>query len=173
MRLSEHPVLTEHAIQTRVAELAAEVSAGSPAEGLVLVIVLKGAMVFGADLMRQLSVPVEVEFIRARSYADTQSTGAVSITVMPETPLSGKHVVVVEDILDTGHTTEAVLARLREQDPASLSLCVLLDKPSRRHHTVTPDYVGFTVEDRFVVGYGLDYNQRYRNLPAVYQLERD
>ena len=171
MRLSEQPVLTEQAIQRRVAELAAEVSAASPAEGLVLVVVLKGAMVFAADLMRHLSVPVEVDFIRARSYTDTETDGQVRITVLPEMPLAGRHVLVVEDILDTGHTTAAVLARLQEEGPASLSLCVLLDKPSRRLHAVTPGYVGFTIRDRFVVGYGLDFNQFHRHLRAVYELE--
>ena len=173
MRLSENPVLSEEAIRQRVAELGAQISAGSPAEGLVLVVVLKGALVFAADLMRHLGVSVEVEFIRARSYAGTESSGQVAVTTAPETPLAGRHVLVVEDILDTGRTTAAVLARLREENPASLSLCVLLDKPSRRCHAVTPDYVGFTIEDRFVVGYGLDFDQRYRDLPAVHEIERD
>ena len=171
MRLSERPLLTEAKIQTRVAELAAELSAAAPAEGLVMVIVLKGAMVFASDLMRHLTVPVETEFIRARSYENTETTGQVAITTMPESSLKGRHVLVVEDILDTGNTTAAVLARLQQEGPATLSLCVLLDKPSRRRKAVTPDLVGFVIEDRFVVGYGLDFNQRYRNLPAVYELE--
>ena len=141
--------------------------AGTP---LTLVVVLKGAAWFGADLARHLPHDTTVEFIRAKSYAGDRSTGTVAFSMLAEAPLAGRNVLVVEDILDTGRTLSAVVERLGAQRPNSLRVCTLLDKPARRALEISADYVGFTIPDRFVVGYGLDYNEAYRALPAIYTL---
>lgn len=174
MRLSEKPLIEEGAIADAVARLGREISGRHAGRGeLVLVVVLKGGTLFAADLMRRLDVPLSVEYIRAKSYDGTESLGDVNLPVLPEQPLAGKHLLVVEDILDTGRTTAAILKALAAQQPASLELCVLLDKPSRRVVPVEARYVGFTIDDHFVVGYGLDHDEHYRQLPAVYVLEND
>ncbi|MBM3290901.1 MAG: hypoxanthine phosphoribosyltransferase, partial [Candidatus Hydrogenedentes bacterium] len=133
--------------------------------------VLKGGLLFAADLVRAIGVPLTIDYVRAKSYDGDRSQGHVELKVLPEQPLEGKHVLFVEDILDTGRTTAAVLDIARAANAASVALCALLDKPSRRTAPVCADYVGFTIGDDFVVGYGLDYNERYRELPAVYSLE--
>jgi hypoxanthine phosphoribosyltransferase len=171
VRVSEEPFICAEAIQRRVCELAAEIRADFGGAPLTLVVVLKGSVIFAADLMRALDGDVAVEFIRARSYVGAHSSGVVSFDQLPDDTIEGRHVLVVEDILDTGRTCLAVFERLRARRPASMKLCVLLDKPSRRAVAVAADYVGFMIEDRFVVGYGLDYNEAYRNLPAIYLVE--
>jgi hypoxanthine phosphoribosyltransferase len=171
MRLSDLPLLSAAEIRARVAELAEAISNDYADCDVTLVAVLKGAAVFAADLMRELKIEACLEFIRARSYAGTDSRGSVDITFRPEADLAGRHVIVIEDILDTGRTTSAVMECLRGAGPAGLKLCTLLDKPSRRVIDVRADYVGFTIDNHFVVGYGLDYDDKYRNLPAVYTLE--
>ncbi|HIJ73659.1 MAG TPA: hypoxanthine phosphoribosyltransferase [Candidatus Hydrogenedentes bacterium] len=186
MRIGEKPLIAAAAVQQRVAELAEAVSRdyackhayGDGAEhprgvGIVLVTVLKGGLPFAADLMRRLTIPVTLEFVRARSYKGVRSRGAVEFTHLPETSLAGKDVLLVEDILDTGVTAAAILDRLDAERPASLHLCTLLDKPARRQVDVRPRYVGFQIDNHFVVGYGLDYNEAYRELPDVYILHQD
>ena len=170
-QLSDAPLIGAESIQARTAELAHEISADLAGQELVVVTVLKGALVFASDLIRHITLPLRLEFIRARSYQGRHSTGAVQITVWPETPLKDRTVLVVEDILDTGRTTAAILDRLDAEQPARLEYCALLDKPARRERELPPGYVGFTIEDHFVVGYGLDYEERYRELDAVYTLE--
>jgi hypoxanthine phosphoribosyltransferase len=133
--------------------------------------VLKGSFVFLADLVREVDIPLTVDFIRARSYDGTTSTGAVVGSSLPEEGLSGRHVLLVEDIVDTGITASYLIHQLEAYGPASLKLCALLDKPSARVVPVRIDYLGFTVPDGFVVGYGLDLDQQYRYLPDVYILE--
>ncbi len=169
---NRHPPITEllsdQVIAERVAELAREISARHVGEELVLVGVLKGAWVFLADLIRRLSVPTTVEFIAVSSYgASTESSGVVKITTDLRFSVEGKHVLLVEDILDTGLTLQYIIEHLRMQRPASLEVCVLLDKPARRRVEVDVDYVGFEIPDRFVVGYGVDYAEFLRNLPYV------
>ncbi len=141
---------------------------------LVLVGVLKGSFVFLADLMRQLQTPVvRVEFIRLSSYgAGTVSSGSVAVqaTVDPAI-VSGKHVLVVEDIVDTGRSTTKALALLQDMQPASLQMVALLDKPERRELPVTIDYLGMTIPDRFIVGYGIDWDEKYRQLPGIYAVD--
>lgn len=171
MRLSREPLIRSEAIQRRVAELAREISADFAGHELAVVVVLKGAMFFAADLTRQLRVPVEIEFVRARSYTGTDTVGTVELTLVPEQPLAGRNVLVVEDILDTGRTASAIIARLMAEGPARLSVCTLLDKPSRREVPVPGAYIGFTIDNHFVVGYGLDYEERYRHLPDIWILE--
>ena len=165
------PLLTSDRIRRRVDELARTISDDFAGRQLVMIVVLKGGLIFAADLMRRLSAPVVVDFIRARSYRQTNSTGHVEFTCLPELPLAGKHVLLVEDILDTGRTAAAIRERLLEEKPASLALCALLDKPGNRQAAITADYVGFTIDNQFVVGYGLDYEQDGRALPSIHILE--
>ncbi len=140
----------------------------------VLVGILKGAFVFLADLVRQMKTPVRrIEFLRLSSYgASTVSSGRARILVgVPKGAIQGQHVIMVDDVVDTGITTAAALRYLRRFRPASLKLCVLLDKPARRQASVTIDYLAATIPDRFVVGYGLDVDERFRQLPDIYALE--
>ncbi|MBN2308837.1 MAG: hypoxanthine phosphoribosyltransferase [Candidatus Hydrogenedentes bacterium] len=171
MRLSDTPLIAADAIQRRVAELARLVDVDLAGPELVAVVVLKGAVIFAADLVRHLATPTRLEFVRARSYQGTESAGPVELTAHTAPPVTGRNVLVIEDILDTGRTTAAILEQLRAQQPARLALCALLDKPARRTVDIEADYVGFTIEDRFVVGYGLDYDEQFRHLPAVHVLE--
>lgn len=174
MHRSSEPLIADKQIQEAVTRLAGEISERyRNCDNLVLVVVLKGGTIFASDLMRRISVPVAVEYIRAKSYDGIASLGDVLLPVLPEQPLRGKSVLVIEDILDTGRTTSAIMKTLSEHEPASLELCVLLDKPSRRVVSVDAHYIGVTIEDRFVVGYGLDHDEHFRNLPEIYTLEED
>jgi hypoxanthine phosphoribosyltransferase len=137
---------------------------------LVLVVILKGATVFAADLLRSLSIPAELEFVRASSYGSGTSGGALRLAHMVDGPLVGRHVLLVEDIVDSGHTVHAVARRIRLMKPASLRVAALLDRPARRAVQVKIDFLGFTIPDRFVIGYGLDYAGLYRELPGIYSL---
>jgi hypoxanthine phosphoribosyltransferase len=164
-------LLSREAISVRINELAAQISRDYAGKDLLLVGVLKGAFVFLADLMRALEMPVQVEFVRLASYgARTTSAGQVHVLLDLEAAITGRHVLIVEDILDTGLTLGFLVERLRARQPASLKLCVLLSKSIRRVYDITPDYTGFDVPDGFVVGYGIDYGERYRHLPAIYTL---
>lgn len=171
MKPSKEPLLTVTEIHRRVAELAETLSSDFAGKEIVVIPVLKGGFHFASDLTRLLSLSLTLDFIRARSYRGERSKGTVEFLLLPTEPLTGKHVIVVEDILDTGRTTAAVLDRIQAENPESLSLCVLLDKPANREVDVSADYVGFQIDNHFVVGYGLDYNEHYRELPAVHILE--
>ncbi|MBM3472164.1 MAG: hypoxanthine phosphoribosyltransferase [Armatimonadetes bacterium] len=161
-------LLTEEQIAGKVAELAAEVSRDYAERPLVVVGVLNGSAVFLSDLLRRLTVPATVEFVGASSYCDgTVSRGACELTKDLDRPIEGIHALVVEDIVDTGRTLAALAECLRAKGAASVEVCVLLDKPSRRAVEFHPRYVGFEIPDRFVVGYGLDFAQHYRGLPYV------
>ncbi len=165
-------LLSEEQIAARVAELAADISRDCDGKDLLLLCVLKGAVIFVADLARKLSIPVEIGFIVASSYDGDASTGEVSLSSVSAPVISpdvaSKHVIIVEDILDTGLTYGALIRRLEALDPAGVRFCVLLDKPSeRRVAPIRPDYIGFTVPDKFVVGYGLDYKEKYRELKDI------
>jgi hypoxanthine phosphoribosyltransferase len=137
---------------------------------LVLVVILKGATVFAADLLRSLSIPAELEFVRAASYGSGTTRGALRLAHMIDGPLVDRHVLLVEDIVDSGHTVEAITRRVRRMKPASLRLAALLDRPARRAVPVKIDFKGFVIPDRFVIGYGLDYAGLYRELPGIYSL---
>ena len=138
---------------------------------LVLVVILKGATVFAADLLRSLSIPAELEFVRASSYpTGTSSNGRLKLAHMVEGPLVGRHVLLVEDIIDSGITINAIEKRLRRLGAASVRLAALLDRPARRKVEVKIDFCGFVIPDRFVIGYGLDYAGLYRELPHIYSL---
>jgi len=160
-------LLSEEEIQKRVAELASEIRRDFP-DGLHLVAVLKGAFVFLSDLVRHMTGDVSLDFMALSSYAKgTTSSGEVRVLKDLDTTLDGKNVVIIEDIVDTGLTLNYLQDILRARNPRSLRTACLLSKPSRRQVNVKVEYIGFTIEDRFVVGYGLDYAEKYRNLPYI------
>ncbi|MBM6716662.1 hypoxanthine phosphoribosyltransferase [Gemmiger formicilis] len=165
----DHILVSEEDLQAKVAELGAQISADYEGKDLLLVSILKGAVVFMADLMRAVSIPCGIDFMVVSSYggANTSSTGLVKIIKDLDQDLSGKDVLIVEDILDTGITLSHLMPMLQMRKPNSLRLCTILSKPSRRKADIEPDYCGFEVPDEFVVGYGLDYDEKYRNLPYV------
>jgi hypoxanthine phosphoribosyltransferase len=162
-------LVTEAQIQARVAELGAEISRDYAGRKLTLVSVLKGSLPFMADLMRVITVPVRIDLMEVSSYggASTESSGLVRILKDLSTTIEGEDVLICEDIIDTGLTLNYLIRYLGGKKPASLRICTLLDKPARRLVEINVDYTGFTIPDQFVVGYGLDYNEHYRNLRFV------
>ena len=159
-------------IAARVAEIGREITEEYRGQDLVLITVLKGSFVFAADLARQINLPLSVDFLGLRSYGDgTKSSGVVQITSDLTKPIEGKNVIVVEDIVDTGLTMAYLFKNLETRKPKSVKLASLLHKPARTLVPVDIDYLGFTIDDVFVVGYGLDYAQKYRNLPYIGVLE--
>lgn len=162
-------MLSAEQIATRVREIGAQISKEYADRRLVLVSVLKGSFVFTADLARAIDIPsVRVEFLGVRSYGEgTSSSGVVQITQDLVRPIEGEDVIIVEDIVDTGLTIAHLIELFRTRHPASLKVCALLHKPARTKVEVPIHYLGFTIEDRFVVGYGLDWAERYRNLPFI------
>lgn len=165
-------ILSPETIAARVAELGREIARDYADRDLVLVCSLKGAFVFTADLARAIGIPLRIEFIRAESYGDaTVSSGSVRIREVTDLALDGRDLLLVEDIVDTGRTSSRLLEVLRAHEPASLKLASLLFKPSRQVVPVPIDYLGFTIEDEFVVGYGLDHAGLHRNLPYLGVLE--
>jgi len=164
----EKVLISEQEIQQRVAELGRQISADYEGLNPLLVCVLKGGYVFLADLTRALTICHSVDFMAVSSYGNaTESSGVVRILKDLDTDISGKHVLLVEDIIDTGHTLAYLLENLRVRQPASLRVCTLLNKPSRREVDIPIDYVGFDIPNEFVIGYGLDYAENYRNLRFV------
>jgi len=169
----EKVLLTEKEIAMRVVELGRQITADYAGKEVVLVGVLNGAVVFLADLARQIGLPVSLDFIRCSSYgARAITTGEVRILKDLDRSVEGKHVIVVEDIVDTGTTLSCLLMNLKSRGAASVKLATLLNKPSRRKVAIHVDYNGFEVPDYFVVGYGLDYAERYRNLPYIGVLKK-
>jgi hypoxanthine phosphoribosyltransferase len=161
-------LIEEEPLQARIAELGAEISSEYEGRDLLLVGVLKGAVFFLSDLMRHIDVPCEVDFMAVASYGSaTDSSGVVRILKDLDVALEGRHVLIVEDIIDSGLTLQYLLRSLGARNPASIEVCALLTKPERRKVELEPRYVGFEIPNRFVVGYGLDHGERYRNLPYV------
>jgi hypoxanthine phosphoribosyltransferase len=161
-------LLSAEQIAARTRELGAQISQDYAARSLVLVPVLKGSFVFAADLARAIEGPLRIDFLGVRSYgAGTESSGVVQITHDLARPIEGEDVLLVEDIVDTGLTVAHLMSLLQTRGPRSVRVCALLHKPSRARVAAAVDYLGFTIEDRFVVGYGLDYDERYRNLPYI------
>ncbi|MBA7601026.1 Hypoxanthine phosphoribosyltransferase [subsurface metagenome] len=166
------PLFTAEQIAERVSQLAAEISEDYAGKNPLLVGILKGAWMFLADLTRAITIPHQCDFIRVSSYGSgTESTGEVRLLTDLSTPIRGRHVILIEDIVDTGHTLATLVKVLKERGPASLAVCSLLDKPERREVAVHIDYLGFTVPNKFVVGYGLDWDERFRHLPYIGYLE--
>ncbi len=165
-------LISRDEIAKAVAKLAREIKRDYQGKQPLLISVLKGSFVFMADLIRQLDLPLELDFIRLSSYgAARESSGKVKVVQGIKTPIRGRDVLVVEDIVDTGITISFLLDYLQKKNPASLKLCVLTDKPSRRRVSVPIHYLGFTVPDKFIAGYGLDFDEKFRNLPDIYTLE--
>jgi hypoxanthine phosphoribosyltransferase len=167
------PMLTTEQIAARVRELGAQITHDYAGRNLVLVGVLKGSFVFLSDVMRTIDLPLRVDFLGVRSYGEgTESSGVVQITQDLSRPIEHEDVLIVEDIVDTGLTIAHLMDLLRTRAPASIKVCSLLHKPARAKVKIAIDYLGFTIEDRFVVGYGLDFAERYRNLPYIGVVER-
>lgn len=155
-------------IDERLTELADQINKDFASKEIILVCVLKGAVMFMTDLSKKLEPTVKFEFMDVSSYGnETVSSGKITINKDLEVDIEGKHVILVEDIIDTGRTLSYLLDYLKSKNPQTLKLCALLDKPSRRVVDVDVDYIGFTIPDTFIVGYGLDYKQNYRNLPYI------
>ena len=165
----EKILLSEQQIQTRIQELGEVLTKEYADKNPVIVGVLKGVVVFYADMIRHIQVPCQLDFMWLSSYAGTDSTGKMLVRQDVSADIEGRHVLILEDIFDTGNSLEFTVNHLKKQNPASIKICTLLDKPERRRAGVTlkADYVGFTIPNAFVVGYGLDYNEKYRNLPYV------
>ena len=167
-------LIDEQSLRRRIAELGEEISADYEGRDLLLVGVLKGAVFFMADLMRRLTIPCEIDFMAISSYgAATDSSGVVRILKDLDINIRDRHVLVVEDIIDSGLTLSYLMRNLEAREPASLEICALLTKPERREIEVPVRYVGFEIPNRFVIGYGLDFAERYRNLPYVGVLSED
>ena len=158
-------------IAGEVNRLAEEISRDYRRLNPLIIGALNGAFIFMADLVRAIDIPVEVDFIRAQSYRSTSSTGDVRVSGAERLSVEGRHIVLVDDIVDTGQTTAHLLALLQQDGPESVALCCLLDNPSRRIAEVNIDYRGLTIPNKFIVGYGLDLDQRCRNLPDIYTVE--
>ncbi|MCB0190435.1 MAG: hypoxanthine phosphoribosyltransferase [Anaerolineae bacterium] len=166
--------LTEDEIQQRVTQLGAEISRDYAGQDLILIGVLTGVFIFMADLLRAMTIPVTVDFLALSRYGPSEQThGVVRLTKDLDETITGRHVLFVEDIIDTGFTTRFIMHNLQLREPASCRVCTLLNRPRRRIIDIELDYIGFDMPDYFVVGYGLDYDERYRNLPYLVRVDPD
>jgi len=166
-------LLEREEIVKAVSRIAAEIRRDYQGKRLLLIGVLKGSFIFMADLIRQLDMDIEVVFVQLASYySATESSGKVTLVKDIQTTISGKDVLIIEDIVDTGITTTFLLEYLKKKQPASLKLCALVDKPSQHQAAVTIDYLGFSLPNKFIVGYGMDFNEQFRGLPCIYCLEK-
>jgi len=171
----DHILVDEESLQRRVVELGQAISTDYQGKKLVLICILKGGVAFLTDLMRKITVPHEIDFMDISSYGigQRESTGAVRLVMDLQTDIAGRDVLIVEDIVDSGQTMDYLLRTLWARKPASLRVCTLLNKPNRRVVDVPLDYVGFNIPDEFVLGYGLDFDEKYRNLPYVGVLKKE
>jgi len=172
--MPEHPkiLINRQEIDRAVERLASEIKRDYRRKNPLLIGILKGSFVFMSDLVRRLDIPLEIDFVRLSSYGSgTESSGRIRMPGKMSEPVEGRHVIVVEDIIDTGLTTAWFLRYIKRRKPASVALCALTEKPARRKVDVKIDYLGLTVPDKFIVGYGIDYNERYRNLPDICYIE--
>lgn len=165
----EKILLTEQQIKDRIRELGEILTQEYAGKNPIVIGVLKGVVVFYADMIREIKVPCQMDFMWISSYSGTNSTGKMKVKQDVSADIKGRHVLILEDIFDTGNSLDFTVKHLQEMEPASIKICTLLDKPERRKEGITlqADYTGFTIPNAFVVGYGLDYNERYRNLPYV------
>lgn len=161
-------MLAEEVVNERIKELGAQISRDYAGKSIHLICILKGSVYFTCELAKRITIPVTMDFMQCSSYgAETKSSGIVKLAKDLDEPITGRDVLIIEDIIDSGRTLNHLKNLLGQREPASLKLCTLLDKPSRRVVDVDVEYVGFEIEDKFVVGYGLDYDQQYRNLPYI------
>lgn len=161
-------LISEDKIKETVKRLGEELNSEYGDNEVTLIVILKGSMVFAADLMRELKMPVKLEFMRVSSYGNSsKSSGQINIKLDLDADIKGKNVIIAEDIIDSGNTLYKLREELLKREPKSLKLCTLLSKPSRREADIEADYIGIKIEDKFVIGYGLDYAERYRNLPYI------
>lgn len=165
------PLFNEKDIEKKINALAEKISEDYKGKEICVVAVLKGSVFFLADLLRKIALPMTINFVELKSYKGTETTGEVELKLSTDFDISNKHVLIIEDILDTGITLDYLLKRLELQKPSSIKICVLVEKPARKKIDIKADYVGFTIGDYFIVGYGLDYNEKYRNLPFIGVLE--
>lgn len=166
--------LTEEQIQQRVVELGAQISHDYAGKDLVVIGILKGVVFFMADLLRAITIPVMVDFLAISRYGPTEKThGVVNLTKDLSESLAGRHVLFIEDIIDSGFTTHFIMRTLRLREPASLNVCILLNRIRRRIIDIDPAYVGFQIPDYYLVGYGLDFKEQYRNLPYIVKFDPD
>ena len=170
--LENLPVLIgEEEIQKRIAEVAAEIDKDYKGEDVVVISILKGAVFFTVDLVKKMKTPIQLEVMQVSSYSGTESTGELIVKKDLDSDINGKNVLVVEDIIDTGITLSYLKEHLKTKNPRSLKICTLLDKKERRVCDIEPEYVGFNIPDKFVLGYGLDVDESYRNLPYIGYIE--
>ena len=170
----ERILIDAEALQSRIQALGKDIAETYAGQDLLLLAVLKGSVIFLADLMRAITIPNSVDFMAVSSYgAGVQSTGVVRILKDLDTPIAGRNLLIVEDIIDSGHTLNYLIRMLKERNPTTLRVVTLLDKPARREVNIPVDWVGFSIPNEFVIGYGLDYNERYRNLPYIGVLKPD
>jgi hypoxanthine phosphoribosyltransferase len=161
-------LITREQVREKTSELGRQITKDYKDKNPLLICVLKGGLLFLADLMREIQLPLEIDFMAVSSYGDsTESRGVVRILMDLDRNIQGRHVLIVEDIIDTGGTLNYIIENLRTRDPASIKICTLLNKPARRVLDIPIDYVGFVIPDKFVIGYGLDFGEIYRNLPYV------
>lgn len=158
-------------LEKRIEELAKQIEKDNEGEEIVLIGILKGSVMFMAELAKNIKKSVELDFMDVSSYEGTESTGKIKINKDVRNSIEGKDVIIVEDIIDTGRTLTYVLEYLKQKNPNSIKIATMLSKPSRRVMELNVDYIGFSIEDKFVVGYGLDYNEKYRNLPYIGYIE--
>ena len=167
-------LISEDKIQKRVSEIAEQISNDFTEESVTLICILKGAVMFMVDLARKINKNVEIDFMDVSSYGErTESSGNIKINKDLQNPIEGKNIIIVEDIIDSGRTLNYLYRYLKDKKPASLKICTLLDKPERRVFDIKVDYTGFTIPDEFIVGYGLDYAEKYRNFPYIGVLRQE
>lgn len=165
-------LISQKAVETRIAEIAEQINKEYEGRNVHLICILKGSLFFTCELAKRLTVPVTIDFIQVSSYGSgTVSSGNIKIKKELDEGIEGRDVIVIEDIIDSGNTLSRLVPYLQKMEPASLKICTLLDKPDRREADVNVDYNGFDIPDKFVVGYGLDYDQKYRNLPYIGVIE--
>lgn len=163
---------TREEISNRIKELGAEISRDYKDKDLVMIGLLRGSFIFLADIVREIDKPIVVDFLTTSSYEDREvSNGYVNIIADIREDISGKDVIIVDDIMDSGNTMYKVKKYIQQRNPNSIKTCVMLDKPSRREADINPDYIGYTIDDLFIVGYGLNYKDKYRNIPYIFSFE--
>lgn len=167
-------MISQDEIQQRAKEIAFQITKDYEGESVLLIGILRGAVPWMVDVMKHIDLDVEIDFMAVSSYgAATKSSGVVKINKDLDSDIEGRHIIIVEDIVDTGITLQYLTGYLQNRQPQSIKICALLDKPARRRAEISADYIGFTVEDKFIVGYGLDFNQKYRQLPYISCLAED